>query len=75
MKTELEEMVNTDAYRKKYMRSILYIKNVIDEYIISHERGTGSPVQIVEYRMKSAKSIADKLEKKGILCECGTLFE
>lgn len=55
-------MVNEDIY----MRSILYLKCLVEKYekeCIS--RRGDSPVKLVDYRIKSAESIAKKLEKKG----------
>ena len=54
MKKELE--MNAE----KYMCGILHVKEIIEEYDDKNKK-----VQAVEFRIKSADSIAEKLKKKG----------
>ncbi len=54
MKKELE--INAE----KYMCGIMCVKEIIEEY----DAGSGK-VQAIDFRIKSADSIAEKLEKKG----------
>ena len=63
---EIAGVLKDETYIQPYMNAILYIKDMIDEYKKRYSQADGdSPVQAVEYRVKSAESIADKLVKKG----------
>lgn len=63
---ELSEMVNEAAYKEKYMYGILYLKEVVEAYGKDCEGLQGSsPVERVDFRIKTAGSIAGKLGKKG----------
>ncbi len=69
--SKLAEMINGAAYKEKYMYAISYLKNVIGDY--EREcvcRQGSSPVSLIDYRIKSAESIADKLGKKGYGISC-----
>lgn len=75
MKKELAEMVSGEKYTEKYMYGIMFVKNIIETYGRQcREEGGRNPVRMIGYRMKSAESIAGKLEKKGyeISCENAT---
>lgn len=54
MKKELE--INAE----KYMRGILRVKEIVEEYGMQCGK-----VQMIDFRIKSAESTADKLKKKG----------
>ena len=45
---------------EKYMHGILYVKDIVEEYGLRNGK-----VQVIDFRIKSAESIADKLKKKG----------
>lgn len=68
---ELAEMINGAAYKEKYMYGVSYLKHVIDAYERECvcRRGSSS-VSLVDYRIKSAESIAYKLGKKGYHISC-----
>lgn len=68
---ELSEMINGEAYKEKYMYGISYLKNVIEAYgrECVYVQGS-SPVEMVDFRIKTAGSIADKLGKKGYGISC-----
>lgn len=69
---ELVEMVSKEEYKEKYMYGIFHIKSLIESYgnECIQKRGE-NPVKRIDYRLKSAKSIADKLRKKGHGISCG----
>lgn len=68
---ELWEMVNEAAYKEKYMYGISYLKEVIETYGKECESLRGSsPVERVDFRIKTAGSIAEKLRKKGYGISC-----
>lgn len=49
-----------------YLHSIAYVKRLVETYEKECiDRDGSSPVKLVDYRMKSAESIAKKLERKG----------
>lgn len=49
-----------------YLHSIAYVKCLVETYEKECiDRDGSSPVKLVDYRMKSAESIAKKLERKG----------
>lgn len=73
---ELTEMVDGTAYKETYLRGILLLKILVEEYEAECIFKWGkSPIKLVDYRLKSAESIAEKLEKKRypISCESAKL--
>lgn len=64
-------MVCGQCYIDTCMRGILYLKRLVEEYEKECicRRGS-SPVVQVDYRIKSAESIAEKLTKKGYGVSC-----
>jgi len=69
---DLARMIEDETYKQKYMYGVTYIKQFVEEYACEYEKEHGiSPVDMVEFRLKTAESIADKLEKKG----CNISFE
>ena len=53
-------------HEEAYLSRILYVKSLVEAYEKECVSRCGSsPVKLVDYRMKSAESIAKKLEKKG----------
>lgn len=63
---ELVRMIEDETYKQKYMYGVGRIKQFVEEYACEYEKVNGiSPLDMVEFRLKTAESIADKLEKKG----------
>lgn len=68
---ELSKMVCGQSYIDTCMRGILYLTGLVEEYEKECiDRGGSSPVRQMDYRIKSAESIAKKLEKKGCGISC-----
>lgn len=68
---ELSEMINDKAYKEKYMYGICYLKNIIEVYGRECVQTQGySPLERIDFRIKTAGSIADKLGKKGYEISC-----
>ena len=63
---ELMEMVSEEVYKENYVYGIFYIKSLIESYEEECiQKKSKNPIKRVDYRLKTAKSIADKLRKKG----------
>lgn len=63
---ELAERIREQDFLQKYSYGIIMLKTLIERYGRECETKLGrNPVEAVLHRMKSAESIADKLEKKG----------
>ena len=68
---ELMEMVSKEVYKEKYMCGIFYIKSLIESYGKECiQKQSKNPIKRIDYRLKTAKSIADKLRKKGYGISC-----
>lgn len=69
--SELSEMINNKAYKEKYMYGICYLKNIIEVYGRECVQAQGyCPLERIDFRIKTAGSIADKLGKKGYGISC-----
>ena len=64
-------MVNATAYKENCMRGLLLLKILVEEYEAECIFKSGSsPIKQVDYRIKSAESIIQKLQKKGYPISC-----
>ena len=62
--SEIIQMVNATAYKENCMRGLLLLKILVEEYEAECIFKSGSsPIKQVDYRIKSAESIIQKLQK------------